>query len=222
MVNLLLRSFPLLMMMPALAGWLMAQSPASPKPTAPTTEQIVLEPGDSIRVVVWRKPEMSGDFIVAPDGTITHPLYQAVRVGGIPFAAAEVNLRNFLLRFDQDPQFVAEPLVRIAISGEVGRPAVYALRPETSIAEAVAEAGGPRDTGNRNSVRVLRKDESGRLKEFSIDLLDPQGATVRVLSGDQIIIDRRHSFFKDIFMPALSVLGSAASIYLVIHRANRI
>jgi polysaccharide export outer membrane protein len=182
----------------------------------------MLAPGDSIRISVWRKPEMSGDFIVGPDGTITHPLYQAVRVGGIPFSTALVNLRNFLLRFEQDPQFVAEPLVRIAISGEVGRPAVYALRPETSIAEAVAQAGGPRDTGNRNSVRVLRKDESGRLKEFSIDLLDPRGATVRVLSGDQIIIDRRHSFFKDIFLPALSVLGSAASIYLVIHRANRL
>src|SRR5512133_4373731 len=116
MVNLLLRSFPVLMMTPALAGWLMAQS-TTPKPTAPTTEQIGLEPGDSIRVVVWRKPEMSGDFIVAPDGTITHPLYQAVRVGGIPFATAEVNLRNFLLRFAQDPQCVAEPFVRLALSG---------------------------------------------------------------------------------------------------------
>src|SRR6478672_5694170 len=143
MVNLLLRSFPLLMMMPALAGWLMAQSPASPKPTAPTTEQIVLEPGDSIRVVVWRKPEMSGDFIVGPDGTITHPLYQAVRVGGIPFSTAQTNVRAFLGRFEQDPQLVIEPLIRIAISGEVGRPQVMAVRPETTIGEAVAQAGGP-------------------------------------------------------------------------------
>src|SRR6478672_2306369 len=217
MRNLLLPSLSLLAIL-AFSGEAAAQGAGTPLPP----DQIVLSPGDSVRIVVWRKPEMSGDFIVGPDGTITHPLYQAVRVGGIPFAAAEVNLRNFLLRFDQDPQFVAEPLVRIAISGEVGRPAVYALRPETSIAEAVAQAGGPRDTGNRNSVRVLRKDESGRLKEFSIDLLDPRGATVRVLSGDQIIIDRRHSFFRDIFLPALSVLGSAASIYLVIHRANRL
>src|SRR3954466_8432940 len=107
-----------------------AQSPA------PISEQVTLAPGDSIRVVVWRKPEMSGDFIVGPDGTITHPLYQAVRVGGIPFSTAEINLRNFLARFEQDPQFVAEPLVRVAVSGEVGRPAMYAMRPETTIPEA--------------------------------------------------------------------------------------
>jgi polysaccharide export outer membrane protein len=167
---------------------------------------------------------MSGDFIVGPDGTITHPLYQAVRVGGIPFTTAQANLRNFLARFEQDPQFVAEPLVRVAVSGEVGRPQVYALRPETSIAEAVAQAGGPRETGNREKVRVLRKEPNGRQREFMVSLLDPEGASsasLRVHSGDQIVIDRRHSFFRDIFLPGLSVLGSAASIYLLIDRANR-
>lgn len=219
MANLLLRALSLLMISPAVAGWLFAQATAST-----TSEQVTLAPGDSIRVVVWRKPEMSGDFIVGPDGTITHPLYQAVRVGGVPFVTAEANLRNFLSRFEQDPQFVAEPLVRVAISGEVGKPAVYALRPETSIAEAVAQAGGPRDTGNRNNVRVLRREGSGRQREFTVSLLDPEGissAALRVHSGDQIIIDRRKSFFRDIFLPSLSVIGSAASIYLVITRANR-
>jgi polysaccharide biosynthesis/export protein len=219
MANLLLRSLSLLMITPAIAGWLAAQG------TTPTSsEQVTLAPGDSIRVVVWRKPEMSGDFIVGPDGSITHPLYQAVRVGGVPFATAEANLRNFLSRFEQDPQFVAEPLVRVAISGEVGRPAVYALRPETSIAEAVAQAGGPRDTGNRTNVRVLRREGSARQREFTVSLLDPEGmssAALRVHSGDQIIIDRRKSFFRDIFLPSLSVIGSAASIYLVVTRATR-
>src|SRR5205085_1456505 len=82
-----------------------AQSPSSSTATAqgPSTsnEQVVLAPGDSVRLVVWRKPEMSGDFIVAPDGSITHPLYRAVRVGGVPFATAEANVRTFLARFEQ-------------------------------------------------------------------------------------------------------------------------
>jgi polysaccharide biosynthesis/export protein len=190
----------------------------------PTAEQVTLAPGDSIRVVVWRKPEMSGDFIVGPDGTITHPLYQSVRVGGIPFATAQINLRNFLARFEQDPQFVAEPLIRVAVSGEVGRPAMYAMRPETSIPEAVAQAGGPRETGNKNRVLVLRKDASGQQRQFYVSLIEPGPATsaLRVHSGDQILVERKKSFFKDIFMPALSVIGSAASIYLVVTRANRV
>jgi polysaccharide export outer membrane protein len=194
-----------------------AQSPA------PSADQVILAPGDSVRITVWRKPEMSGDFIVAPDGTISHPLYRAVRVGGVPFTTAEINLRNFLARFEQDPQFVVEPLVRVAVSGEVGRPQVFAVRPETTIGEAVAQAGGPNVTAKRDQVKVLRKDANGHQREFYVNLFDPEGssATVRVHSGDQIVVDRRKSFFREIFLPALSVVGSVASIGLLIDRATR-
>ena len=192
-------------------------------PTPDTQQTTMLAPGDSVRIVVWRKPEMSGDFIIAPDNTISHPLYRAVRVGSVPFTTAESNVRTFLARFEQDPQFVIEPLVRVAVSGEVGRPQVFAVRPETTIGEAVAQAGGPNQFGQRDKVRVLRRDPSGRQRELIVSLLDPESpsATIRVHSGDQIVIDRRRSFFREIFLPALGVLGSAASIYLVIDRANR-
>ena len=217
MRNLLCSVLVLALAAPIVTGAVLAQTP----PTA--AEPVTLAPGDSIRVVVWRKPEMSGDFIIGSDGTITHPLYQAVRVGGIPFTTARSNIRTFLARFEQDPQFVAEPLLRIAVSGEVGRPQVYALRPETTIGDAVAQAGGPRENANREKVRVLRRDASGRQREFEVSLLDPEGnaSALRIHSGDQIVVDRRRSFFREIFLPGLSVIGSAASIYLLIDRANR-
>lgn len=200
----------------------LGSSPLLSQSPAPSSDQVTLAPGDSVRVVVWRKPEMSGDFIVGPDGTITHPLYRAVRVGGVPFNTAETNVRTFLARFEQDPQFVLEPLVRVAVSGEVGRPAVFAVRPETSIAEAVAQAGGPNQFGNRGRVRVLRKDAGGRQREFTVSLLDPQSSSgvMRVHSGDQIVVDRRKSFLRDILLPTLGVVGSVASIYLFIDRAS--
>jgi polysaccharide export outer membrane protein len=212
----LLRQSVLVLALPILSTAVVAQ-------TAPAPDQVTLSPGDSVRVVVWRKPDMSGDFIVGADGTIMHPLYQAVRVGGVPFSTAQVNVRNFLARFEQDPQFVVEPLVRVAVSGEVGRPQVFAVRPETSIAEAVAQAGGPNQFAKRNQVRVLRKDGNGRQHEFHVNLLDTEGssAAVRVHSGDQIVVDRRKSFFRDLLLPTLTVIGSAASIYLVIDRAQR-
>jgi len=198
-------------------GAIAAQAPA------PRTEQVTLSPGDSIRITVWRKPEFSGDFIVGPDGSITHPLYRTVRVGGVPFSTAESNLRSFLAKFEQDPQFVVEPLVRVAVSGEVGRPQVFAVRPETSIAEAVAQAGGPNQFGRRDRVRVLRKDPNGGQHEIVVSLLDPESpsATVRVHSGDQIVVDRRKSFFREVFVPALSVIGSIASLGLLIDRYSR-
>src|SRR5687767_7098439 len=125
---------------------------------AQAADQAVLSPGDSVRIVVWRKPEFSGDFVVAPNGTITHPLFRSVQVAGMPFATAEANLRRYLARFEENPEFVMEPLIRVAVSGEVERPTVFALRPETTVAEAVARAGGANEVGARNRVRVVRLD----------------------------------------------------------------
>jgi polysaccharide export outer membrane protein len=190
---------------------------------ARTSEQAVLLPGDSIRVVVWRKPEFSGDFEIAPDGSITHPLYRAVQVAKVPFATAEANLRRFLSGFEDNPQFVMEPLLRVAVSGEVTRPQVFAVRPETTIGEALARAGGPNTNGARNRVRVLRLEPNGQQTQMTLDL---QGAgsndgTLPIRSGDQIVVDKKKSFARDILVPALGIIGSIASVGLLVDRINK-
>jgi len=213
-----LASLPLLVVAFAIS------TPAAAQQRAPTrAEQAALSPGDSVRIVVWRKPEFSGDFVVAPDGSITHPLFRSVKVAGMPFATAEANMRQFLSGFEDNPQFVMEPLIRVAVSGEVPRPSVFALRPETTIGEALARAGGTGPNGARNRVRVLRLTPGGQQQTFKLNLEDPDrtDGTQPVRSGDQIIVDRRHSFFKDFLLPALTVVGSIASIGLLIERYGR-
>jgi len=199
--------------------------PAAAQQPAPRarTEQAVLTPGDSVRIVVWRKPEFSGDFVVAADGSITHPLYRGVQIAGVPFATAEANLRAFLSRFEENPQFVIEPLIRVAVSGEVTRPIVFATRPETTIGEALAQAGGTRETGARNRVRLLRTQPNGQQQQLVLDLQDPKSSagTMPIRSGDQIIVDRRKSFLRDFLLPALGVIGSIASLGLLIDRVGR-
>jgi polysaccharide export outer membrane protein len=206
-----------------LVAFVVLSVPASAQESRASSEQAVLTPGDSVRIVVWRKPEFSGDFVVAPNGTITHPLFRSVQVAGVPFATAEANLRRFLARFEDNPEFVIEPLIRVAISGEVERPLVYALRPETTVAEAVARAGGATQLGARNRVRVLRLQPSGQQEQLLVNLTDPQAGYGRIpiRSGDHIIIDRRKSFMRDILLPTLGVIGSIASLGLLIDRVSR-
>jgi polysaccharide export outer membrane protein len=182
-------------------------------------DQSVLTPGDSVRIVVWRKPELSGDYVIGADGTITHPLFRAVQVAGIPLATAEANVRNFLARYEENPQFVMEPLLRVGVSGEVSRPQVFAVRPGTTISETVARAGGPTQFAKRNGVRVLRMERSGRQEELRVDLRHPEGlANSPVRSGDLIVVERRVSFVWDILLPGLTIVGSLASIAILIDR----
>jgi polysaccharide export outer membrane protein len=185
--------------------------------------QNVLTPGDSVRITVWRKPEFSGDYVVAPDGSITHPLFRTVKVAGLPYAKAEANLRTFLSQFEDNPQFVMEPLIRIAVSGEVTRPLVFASRPETSLGEAIARAGGPTPNAANNRVRLIRMTQSGQQTQFTVNLQDPKGSggATALRSGDQIVVDRKKSFFKDILLPTIGVIGSIASLGLLIDRVSR-
>jgi polysaccharide biosynthesis/export protein len=191
--------------------------------TATQNVQNVLTAGDSVRITVWRRPDLSGDYVIAPDGSITHPLFRNVKVSGLPFARAEANLRTYLAQFEENPQFVIEPLIRLAVSGEVTKPSVFAARPETTIGEAIARAGGPTQFAATNRVRLIRTTGAGQQQQTVVNLQDTKGSpgTTALRSGDQIIMDRKKSFFKDILLPTIGVIGSVASLGLLIDRVSR-
>ncbi|HEY8164046.1 MAG TPA: polysaccharide biosynthesis/export family protein, partial [Gemmatimonadaceae bacterium] len=107
------------------AAELHAQSPAA----APGEG---LNPGDQVRILVWRKPELSGDFAIAPNGTITHPLYRSLQVTGVPLSVVEDRLRTLLMQYETNPQFVIQSLVKVIVAGEVRAPNLYSVPPETT------------------------------------------------------------------------------------------
>jgi len=77
------------------SGWAVAAlflvplSSVSGQRTTRALSDPVLRPGDVLRITVWRHPEMSGEFVVAPDSTLVHPLYQVVKVAGAPLPVAK-------------------------------------------------------------------------------------------------------------------------------------
>jgi protein involved in polysaccharide export with SLBB domain len=169
-----------------------------------------LRPGDALRLTVWRNAEMSGDFNVLVDGSIAHPLLRDVKVVGTPMSAVEASIRTFLKQYEAEPRFVLQPLYRITVSGEVRTPGVYPLPPSATIAEALATAGGLTDRAKLDAVRLHREGAV-----MLVDLTDasPQGlgnSTIR--SGDQLYVERRTSFFRDILAPAGSVIAALAAI----------
>jgi polysaccharide export outer membrane protein len=176
---------------------------------APATGEGVLSPGDIIRITVWRKPEMSGEFTIAPDGSIAHPLYQEVHVSGLPLDSAIARVRAFLARDEANPAFILAPMLRVAVGGEVRQPNLYSLPPTTTIAQAVALAGGPTERGRLDRVRVSR---AGGV--ITLDLAQPSATVARlaIRSGDQILVLRRRDFVRDVVAPASSIIGALAGI----------
>jgi protein involved in polysaccharide export with SLBB domain len=169
----------------------------------------VLSPGDVIRIDVWRQPTFSGDFGIAGDGSIRHPLYQTVRITGVPLTSARERLRTFLRDFVTDPQFVVTPLLFVTVGGAVEQPNRYHLPPEVTVAGAVAGAGGATEDGRLDRVRLLRAGG-----EIVMDLTQPRSEVGRlpIKSGDQILVGRRRNVWREYIGPVASVAGATAAI----------
>jgi protein involved in polysaccharide export with SLBB domain len=168
-----------------------------------------LQPGDTLRITVLNRPELTGAFGIGSDGAIRHPLYRTAVVAGIPLNEVERRVGEALDRFLSSPQFVVEPLLRVSVGGEVRRPGLFALPPETTLAQAVALAGGVTEAGRVDRILLLR----GGTSEY-LDLSSAHGGLAQSLihSGDQLYVRRRGSVFRDYVAPAASVVAALGTV----------
>ena len=174
---------------------------------------IGLSPGDQIRISVWRKPELSGDFPISANGTISHPLYREVQVTGVPLATVEERLRTFLARYETNPQFVIQPLVKVIVGGEVRTPNIYSVPPETTIAQAIALAGGPTERGDLRRVHIIRERQDILM---DISRADSDVTTLLIRSGDQILVSRRPRNRLEYLAPVTSSIAAVAAILSIV------
>jgi polysaccharide biosynthesis/export protein len=181
----------------------------------PEGQPAMLHPGDSVRIAVWRNPEMSGAFLVSDDGTIQHPLYQVIHVAQIPLDSVTARVGAFLMQYTTNPQFVVQPAFHIVVRGEVRNPAVYTVPQEATLGAAIAIAGGPTPEAQLRKVLLVRDQRTYRL-----DLSDPAAPWTAspIRSGDQIIIGRKGNLFFGTILPLITAAAAVASLISVLRR----
>jgi polysaccharide biosynthesis/export protein len=195
-----------------LVAFLGAITPALAQSTTKPAASVILEPGDMVRITVWQKPELSGEFVVSPEGSLAHPLYQDVPIAGVPLPVAKTRLKQFLAAtYTKEPLLTVEPLFRVTVAGAVRQPNLYSVPRNTTVGQVVALAGGVSEQGKASSVRLLRQG-----KTYKVDLTrpEPEAAQVPLVSGDQIIVPRGGNFFRDVLGPMASLTAAIVSISL--------
>lgn len=185
-------------------------SPSAAQSAIPQAASVTLQPGDSLRVAVWRNTELSGSFLVTAEGTLRHPLYQSVQVAGVPIPEVRMRIGRFLGGYVSNPEFSIEPLLRMVVEGQVASPGVYYHVPETSVASAVSMAGGAMPSGNQRRAILVRDGV-----RIAVDLTAPGvgGAAETVRSGDQMVVPRRETL--QTVLSGASGLLSLISVVLV-------
>jgi polysaccharide export outer membrane protein len=176
-------------------------------------DSVFLRPGDLIHLVVFRQADFTGDFTVGPEGTIEHPLLSDVNVVGVPRSVIRERLRTALTRYVRDPDFVFDFLYRVSVGGEVRLPNLLNLSPQTTIAQAVAAAGGATEFGRMDRVRLFR---DGREMVINLQSPDENISAMRIHSGDQIRVTRRGNLLRDVLGPFASIVGAVAALAAVL------
>jgi protein involved in polysaccharide export with SLBB domain len=177
------------------------------------TSSLTLNPGDLVRIQIWREQDLSGDFPVDESGVVTLPLVGPKRVTGTSISVLRDQLIEAYRVHLRNPSINITPLRRVNVLGEVARPGLYPVDPTVSLAGVVALAGGATAIGDLRKIRIVRggqvlTDHAGAAQ--TLDSMD-------VRSGDQIFVDRRGWFDRNSTF-VVSALLSITSIVITLAR----
>ncbi len=174
----------------------------------------VLRPGDHLKITVLSDDkDLTGEFEVAPDGTLKHPLYNQVKVAGVPVTSLKGQIVSFLRKFQKEPQVEVEPLFEVTIVGEVNKPGAFFLAPETTVQKAVENAsGGTTSRADLGAVSLLR---DGRITSVRLAENYPSDNMPTIQSGDRISVGAQQNTMANL-TPFVGVAASLVSLAVLI------
>jgi polysaccharide export outer membrane protein len=124
-------------------GGCAADPPMLPQPE---TQSYRLGAGDHIRVITYDESQLTNNFTVAADGSISFPLIGTVQSAGLPPNQLAADIAAEL----KQGQYITSPSVSVQVNqyrpisvlGEVNHPGQYPYQPGMTMLNAVALAGG--------------------------------------------------------------------------------
>ncbi len=164
-----------------------------------------LQAGDKLKVTIWREPDLSGEFEVQPDGSVTFPKIGRIQVDQLSTDSLTALIVARYAVSLRDPSIDVTPLRRIVVSGSVKNAGFQYADPTVSIAGAVALAGGVTPDGDRGHIELLRDG-----KKTSIDLSDAASiADSSLQSGDEVRVPERSWVERNVGLVASSITAIA-------------
>jgi polysaccharide export outer membrane protein len=133
--------------------------------------------GDSLRISVWRNPDLSANVVVLPSGDISVPLVGDIKAAGETTESLATQISEGLNSFVRQPSVTvsvlsavsAEYLQRVRITGAVNSPLSVSYRRGLTVLDFVLQAGGLTPFANANHA-LLYRQEGDELKVYAVKL----------------------------------------------------
>ena len=159
-------------------------------------------------------PEFNQTVTVQPDGYITLRSVDGMRVEGQTLPEVSNSLRSAYSKILHDPVINIElkdfEKPYFIVGGEVGHPGKFDLRGETTATEAVAIAGGLRDSAKHSQVLLFHRVPDGwiQVKKLNMKKMLKDGALeedAHLEAGDFLYVPKNLRSKIDRFIPTSSL-----------------
>jgi polysaccharide export outer membrane protein len=157
-----------------------------------------LGPEDVISISVFGQERYSRSGItVPPHGRISYPLIpEGIFVAGKTIEQVQEELVKKLDEYIIDPKISVSldkaASARYSVLGDVGTPGVKTITRRLSVYEAIAEAGGVLNTGDKSKVVILRRQPDGNLLPIPVNIKEIERGRAKemafIVPGDQVIV----------------------------------
>lgn len=176
------------------------QATAYPSLTTSVSDyQYLIGPGDTLSIFVWRNPEISGSFIVRPDGKVTTSLVEDIMVAGKTPTVLAREVEEKLAKYINNPKVTVSvtgfsgPLSeQVRVIGEALNPSAINYTQQMTLLDLMIAVGGLTEFASGNDAKLIRV-VNGKQQTFAlnIDSLVKGGdisQNIDMLPGDIVII----------------------------------
>lgn len=155
----------------------------APLPKNMPRPDLVLVPGDLVRIAVFQQPELELETRIPDTGSISYPLIGSVQAAGKNSASLEQTIREKLAAdYLQSPSVTVTVREyakrRVFIVGGVMKPDGYEMSHESrlTVLQLVAAAGGFTERASKDIVQIVRRQTGGErtVMRFSLAEVEKQ------------------------------------------------
>jgi polysaccharide export outer membrane protein len=151
-----------------------------------------LSPGDGVKLTFYNiSDDFSGEYFVQTDWNIQFPYIGSIRVKNRSFGSIRAEIVNKYRGIYRNPEIIIQPLYKINVLGEVGRPGIYYVTGVEKLSDLLALAGGETRDANLNKIYLINGNKKVDINAKEILQKGQKLNDIGLQSGDQIYVSQK-------------------------------